>query len=319
MDRSNKPAAIGVAASLPQPTVTIHDNRIEATLPSGESVQVYLYGATVTSWKLANGEEQLFVSSKAHLDGSKAIRGGIPVVFPVFGPPPKNHATSALPQHGFARSTNWEFLGKSTSESLGSDKSKTHNAVKLDFGLSSDMLSEEFRKAWPYEFGLVYSVTLSSEGLETSLQVQNKGTEAFEFHVLLHNYFRVKDISKIRVKNLQNKSYTDKTDNYALKTESSPAIAITQETDRVYQDVDPAVPVIVATADDDSAPLSITRQGLNTITLWNPWTEKAKGMSDFGDEEYKEMVCVEPGAVGGWQTLEAGEFWEGSQTIRPRL
>lgn len=54
------------------------------------------------------------------------------------------------------------------------------------------MLSEEFRKAWPYEFGLVYSVTLSTEGLETSLQVQNKGTEAFEFHVLLHNYFRVK-------------------------------------------------------------------------------------------------------------------------------
>jgi glucose-6-phosphate 1-epimerase len=54
------------------------------------------------------------------------------------------------------------------------------------------MLSEEFRKAWPYEFGLVYSVILSPESLETSLQVQNKGNEAFDFHVLLHNYFRVK-------------------------------------------------------------------------------------------------------------------------------
>jgi len=54
------------------------------------------------------------------------------------------------------------------------------------------MLSEDFRKAWPYEFGLVYSVILSPESLETSLQVQNKGTESFEFHVLLHNYFRVK-------------------------------------------------------------------------------------------------------------------------------
>lgn len=83
MDRSKKPSAIGVAATLPQPTVTIRDNRIDATLPSGESVSVHLYGATVTSWKLANGEEQLFVSSKAILDGSKAIRGGIPVVFPV--------------------------------------------------------------------------------------------------------------------------------------------------------------------------------------------------------------------------------------------
>jgi glucose-6-phosphate 1-epimerase len=83
MDRSKKPAAIGIGASIPQPTVETNENHISATLPTGEYVQVYLYGATVTSWKLADGEEQLFVSSKAILDGSKAIRGGIPVVFPV--------------------------------------------------------------------------------------------------------------------------------------------------------------------------------------------------------------------------------------------
>ena len=83
MDRSNKPTAIGVGASLPQPSVSVSDNTVIASLPTGESVTVYLYGATVTSWKLANGKEQLFVSEKAHLDGSKPIRGGIPVVFPV--------------------------------------------------------------------------------------------------------------------------------------------------------------------------------------------------------------------------------------------
>jgi glucose-6-phosphate 1-epimerase len=58
---------------------------------------------------------------------------------------------------------------------------------------------------------------------------------------------------------------------------------------------------------------------LNTVTVWNPWSEKAKGMSDFGDEEYKGIVCVEPGAVKSFQILEAGDTWEGSQTIRPRL
>jgi glucose-6-phosphate 1-epimerase len=56
------------------------------------------------------------------------------------------------------------------------------------------MLSEEFRKAWPYEFGLVYSVTLTKEGLETSLQVQNKGNENFDFQVLMHTYLRI-DVS----------------------------------------------------------------------------------------------------------------------------
>lgn len=53
------------------------------------------------------------------------------------------------------------------------------------------MLSEEFRKAWPYEFGLVYSVTLTKDALATSLQVTNEGKENFEFQVLMHTYLKV--------------------------------------------------------------------------------------------------------------------------------
>lgn len=101
------------------------------------------------------------------------------------------------------------------------------------------------------------------------------------------------------------------------KQETSDAIAFTGETDRVYVDVDPTTPVSIV--EDDKTLFSITRKGLNTVTVWNPWSEKAKGMSDFGDEEYKRMVCVEPGAVKNWQVLEGGDAWEGSQTIRPRL
>ncbi|CDM36450.1 Glycoside hydrolase-type carbohydrate-binding [Penicillium roqueforti FM164] len=81
MDRSNKPSAIGVGASLPQPTLSVKDNVVDASLPTGQSETVHLYGATVTSWK-TGGQEQLFVSEAAHLDGSKSIRGGISVVFP---------------------------------------------------------------------------------------------------------------------------------------------------------------------------------------------------------------------------------------------
>ena len=53
------------------------------------------------------------------------------------------------------------------------------------------MLSSEFQNSWAYDFGLVYSVTLTKEGLETSLQVQNKGSQNFDFQVLLHTYFAV--------------------------------------------------------------------------------------------------------------------------------
>ena len=44
------------------------------------SAKIYLHGATVTSWKKGE-KELLFLSEKALLDGSKPIRGGIPLVF----------------------------------------------------------------------------------------------------------------------------------------------------------------------------------------------------------------------------------------------
>ncbi len=50
------------------------------------------------SWKV-DGEEMIFVSKKAIMDGSKAVRGGIPICFPAFGP------WEYGPQHGFARSS----------------------------------------------------------------------------------------------------------------------------------------------------------------------------------------------------------------------
>lgn len=45
-----------------------------------DSVKIHLHGATVISW-CSQGKELLFLSSKALLDGSKPIRGGIPLVF----------------------------------------------------------------------------------------------------------------------------------------------------------------------------------------------------------------------------------------------
>lgn len=86
VDRPNKPSALSATPGLPpQASVTISDtsSRITATLPTGESVEVLLHGATVLSWKDASGDEKLWLSEGAKLDGSKAVRGGIPLVFPV--------------------------------------------------------------------------------------------------------------------------------------------------------------------------------------------------------------------------------------------
>jgi len=193
VDRPSRPSAISPTAAGPQPQVDVSDDKITARLPTGESVEVLLHGATVISWKSGpkGSTENLWLSSAAVLDGSKPVRGGVPVVFPVFGPPPKSgHPTSSLPQHGFARNTRWEYLGKSSTESTGDNTSE--NSIKLDFGLYSSALSESFREAWPYDFGVVYSVTLGRGSLQTMMNVRNEGKEGFEFQVLLHTYLRVK-------------------------------------------------------------------------------------------------------------------------------
>jgi glucose-6-phosphate 1-epimerase len=89
MERANKPSALSdPGATVPEAQVDIvgtgSSSKVIATLPSGESVEVLLFGATVTSWKSNGGKtENLWLSEKAALDGSKPVRGGVPVVFPV--------------------------------------------------------------------------------------------------------------------------------------------------------------------------------------------------------------------------------------------
>lgn len=82
MDRPNKPSAISPSAGGPSPSVHTERGRVLASLPTGDTVEILLYGATVVSWK-SNGKENIFVSDAAVLDGSKPVRGGVPVVFPV--------------------------------------------------------------------------------------------------------------------------------------------------------------------------------------------------------------------------------------------
>ena len=231
----------------------------------------------------------------------------------VFGPPPKSgHPTSSLPQHGFARGSRWEYMGKSTAEdALDSD------SVKLDFGLDRQSLSEESRKAWPLDFGLVYSVTLSKDSLQAVLTVRNEGEESFEFQFLLHTYFKVSDISKVAITGLSGTEYIDKVLNASTHTQSDNQLKITGEVDRVYKDIKQDTTSIT---EDGKPRFDVIRDNVKDTVTWNPWIEKAKAMGDFSpDDGYKNMVCVEIGAVDGWQKLEKGEVWEGGMVVKSHL
>src|SRR3954447_25415111 len=63
------------------------------------TAHIYLHGAHVTHFQPAGFSPVLFLSPASRFAPDKAIRGGVPVIFPWFGPHPKE---SSLPMHGFA-------------------------------------------------------------------------------------------------------------------------------------------------------------------------------------------------------------------------
>lgn len=125
----------------------------------------------------------------------------------------------------------------------------------------------------------------------------------------------IQDISKVQITGLEDSSYVDKVDGAKSKTEASSPVTFSGETDRVYTPAKgPGHPVVVS--DSGSPRFRIVRDNLDQVVVWNPWVEKAQGMSDFTPKDgYKNMVCVEAGSVDGWQKLDKGDAFEGAQTI----
>jgi glucose-6-phosphate 1-epimerase len=234
--------------------------------------EMYLHGAHVTSWKPRGAEEVLFVSSKAHWEDGRAIRGGVPACFPWFGP--KTDDPSA-PAHGFVRTKEWQL------ESI----------VRAGDAVTVSMFTEsngDTKRWWPADFRLVHRATFGSK-LTLELVVSNTGRTSFRFEEALHTYFRVGSIEQAQIQDLNAVHYLDKTDSDRKKTEYDP-ITIKSETDRVYLNTKGPI-----TLEDHSLRRRIVIAKGNSFTtvVWNPWVEKAKTFSDFGAAEWTQMVCVE--------------------------
>ncbi|KAJ2808264.1 GPI inositol deacylase [Coemansia guatemalensis] len=261
------------------------DGSLERVILQGQgksSVEIYLYGATVTSWK-SQGQERLFLSSQAKLDGSKAIRGGIPLVFPQFGP-------GELPQHGFARTRKWEFL----------DAFEHGESMVAQFQLTEN--EETLASKWPYKFMLHYTVDLTATTLSTIIKYENTDTREFSFTSLMHNYFRVPNISSTLVTGLAGSIYANKVTGADNVSEDRENITVAENEDRVYTNVPGTVSIKYG-----NQQVTVRRFNFEDVVLWNPWAEKAAEMSDFGDSEYKNMICVEPGTVSNRIALRPGQ------------
>jgi glucose-6-phosphate 1-epimerase len=257
---------------------------IESSCASGE---MYLHGGHVTSWKPAGKEEVLFVSSQSRWKNGQAIRGGIPICFPWFGNKADN---PKAPAHGFVRTKAWQL------ESIAQVK----DGIAVSMFTESD---SDTKKWWPAEFRLSSRVTFGSQ-LRIELMVTNTGNKSLRFEEALHAYHRVGSILNSRVSGLQAVNYIDKTDSNRKKVQHG-EIAISSETDRVYLNTRNAVEL------EDPMLLRRTRVAKvnsSTTVVWNPWVQKARSLSDFGDDEWIQMICVETSNVSDFAvSLEPGQ------------
>ncbi len=223
------------------------------------------HGAQVISYCPADASDLLWLSKKCVLEPGQAIRGGIPVCWPWFG-------KDGNPMHGLARLNDWELV---TAE----DAPDGSTEVEMAFG------------GVP-ELDLTLRVIFGSS-LRLDLTTVNRSGKEVRLTQALHSYFAVSDVARIRVEGLEHSPFLNALT--GARESEDHSIRFQAETDRVYDESDVTCRII------DPAwrrKIQVAKAGSNSTVVWNPWIDKAHRMTDFGDDEYPEMVCVETGNVG---------------------
>ena len=258
--------------------------------PGGATAIATLQGAHLVSWIPAGGEECLFLSERSPFTPGRAIRGGIPVVFPQFAD------RGPLAQHGFARNVPWTFAGVDENGETASAR----------FVLEA---SQHTLAAWPHPFRLELVANLGDIRLDLLLRVENPGAEAFSFTAALHTYLRVTDASAARLRGLRFQRYVERGSSRA-EMEERDVLTAEDPIDRVYL----ATPARLDLGDAHRR-FRIEQRGFTDTVVWNPGRERSAQMTDMAPEGYRRMLCVEAAAIEPAVRLAAGAAWTGEQTL----
>ncbi|RLM26853.1 D-hexose-6-phosphate mutarotase [Brenneria alni] len=228
---------------------------------------VALQGAHLLHWQPTGEEPVLWLSDNTLFTEHMAIRGGIPICFPWFGP-------FAEPNHGFARLLPWEFTSHSEDE----------NGVQLAFTLRD---SAQTRASWPHEFILIARFKL---GKTCRIELEAHGD--YSITSALHTYFHIGDISKIKISGL-GEQFIDKVNQGKLASQQGDLV-FTDRTDRIYTH-----PQDISVINDPALQRTIEVHHTNhsDVVSWNPGAELSHTISDMTDDGYKTFVCVETARV----------------------
>lgn len=273
---------------------TIEFNGIEALLlkaEGGARAVVSRLGAQVLSWKTPDGKERLFLSDKAVFDGSRAIRGGIPVCFPQFS------GLGDLPKHGLLRQKPWTV-----------EEQSGRPGFALACLVTGD--DEATRALWPHAFRAELTVVLEASRLDVELAVENTGEAPFTFTAALHSYLRVNEVENVHIQGLQGLEYRDAAKGDAIRRETAAEVVVDDLMDRVYHGV--SKPLLVS---ERGGNLGVDADGFPDVVVWNPWETQGAALPDMERLDFRRMLCVEAAVARQPVFLPAGQSWVGRQTL----
>ncbi|RXH75124.1 hypothetical protein DVH24_029845 [Malus domestica] len=250
----------------------------------------YLYGRVITSWKVPNGRDLLFVRPDALgiffeiLTILSWDSGGVPHCFPQFGPGP-------MQQHGFARNLDWSVID---SENVQGDPTIT---LELKEGECS-------RSMWDFSFQALYKVTLQTKSLSTELVIKNRQQTIFMQHRIAYilprkyNYFMLRGSAAV-----QGASVNGLKGCKTLNKDPDPKNPLEGKEERRGCDHFSWIRGLRIPGCDV---ISIKNTNWTDAVLWNPYLTM--------EACYKDFVCVENAKIGNVQ-LEPGNTWTATQHL----
>lgn len=269
---------LSTACSLPAGAGLSFHDRLGPVLslagPLGQAT-VALHGATVLSYRPGAGEgmrDLLWLSPRAEARAGRAIRGGVPLCGPWFGP----HATvAAAPTHGLLRTREWSLVRVESLED---------GALRAEFALT---LQPELPVGWAHCAAARFAVTVGATlGLELSFR--NTGRAPFLLSGALHTYFAVSDVSRVRIEGLGEREYLDYTGGGVRRWQGPGPVELREESAHMFYSgtpvrlVDPVWRRVI----------NVNSWGAASTVVWNPWARTAGTMADVGDD-WIRFLCLE--------------------------
>jgi glucose-6-phosphate 1-epimerase len=243
-------------------------------------------GAQVLSYQQHGQPPLIWLSEHAAYQQGQSVRGGVPVCWPWFGDlgrnPPAVQALLAdpggAPFHGGVRTLDWQLLA------IEPDA----EGVSLQFACPPPGTAAN----WPIALELQLSIRLDQR-LHISLTSHNSGDAPLCISQALHSYFAVSDIRQVEVQELAGCRYIETLDDWQPRQQQGP-LRFNGETDRIYQDL----PARLSILDHGwQRRVHLQSHGSSSAVLWNPWSDKAERLSNFAEDAWQRMLCIETANV----------------------